>query len=64
MPFSQPAATYEKTFAAMVSFLGKPDITAAEKDEKMKAFDNQLRDAGRAVEKENASKPKTAISNA
>jgi len=46
------AASYEKTFAAMVSFLSKPDITAAEKDEKLKAFDNQLRDAGRAVEKE------------
>jgi methyl-accepting chemotaxis protein len=46
------AASYEKTFADMVSFLGKPGITTAEKDEKLKAFDSQLRDAGRAVEKE------------
>jgi methyl-accepting chemotaxis protein len=46
------ADSYEKTFASMVRFLAEPDIPIKEREEKMKAFDGQLRDSGRAVEKE------------
>ena len=45
-------AKYEKTFAEMVVFLGKKDIPPEERERKLKAFDAELRDSGRAVEKE------------
>ncbi len=46
------AANYEKTFAEMVAFLSKKDIAPEERETKLKAFDAQLRDSGRAVEQE------------
>jgi methyl-accepting chemotaxis protein len=46
------AAVYEKTFAQMVEFLGRPNISAEEREAKLKDFDGALRDTGRAVEKE------------
>jgi methyl-accepting chemotaxis protein len=46
------ATSYETTFAAMVSFLSRPDIATGEREIKLKAFDGELRDSGRAVEKE------------
>lgn len=45
-------SSYEKTFAAMVAFLSKPDIDKEERERQLKIFDGALRDAGRAVEKE------------
>jgi methyl-accepting chemotaxis protein len=46
------AGKYEKTFAAMVTFLSKKDVPQDERDKQLKLFDAELRDAGRAVEKE------------
>jgi methyl-accepting chemotaxis protein len=46
------AGKYEKTFASMVTFLGKKDVPQEERDKQLKLFDAELRDAGRAVEKE------------
>ncbi len=46
------AAKYEKTFAEMVLFLSSKDIAPEEREAKLKVFDAELRDSGRAVEKE------------
>ena len=43
---------YEKIFAEMVLFLGKKDTSPEERDARLKTFDAELRDEGRAVEKE------------
>jgi len=42
--------SYEKTFAAMVEFLSKPDVDKEERDKQLKVFDAALRDSGRDVE--------------
>ena len=45
------AGNYEKTFASMVTFLGKKDVLPEERDKQLKVFDTELRDSGRTVEK-------------
>lgn len=45
-------AKYEKSFGEMVAFLSNKEIAPEEREAKIKVFDEQLRDAGRAVEKE------------
>jgi CRP/FNR family transcriptional regulator len=44
------AASYEKTFTAMVEYLSKPNIDKEERDNQLKIFDGALRDSGREVE--------------
>ncbi|MFZ4438758.1 MAG: HAMP domain-containing methyl-accepting chemotaxis protein [Syntrophales bacterium] len=55
------AGKYEKTFASMVTFLGKKDVPQEERDKQLKLFDAELRDSGRAVEKECVEAKKSQI---